>query len=144
MKNKINKGTSYLDRWYSLRNLGYSSYAEYLASSTWKEIRSRVFKIKGRTCFLCGGPATQVHHNRYSADDLIGRTIKFLFPICEGCHKRIEFSSDGQKRQVRGARRQFKKRLKARRWALSRVGLIASGAELEKEQQSHMREIVGR
>ena len=78
-------------------SLGFKSYSDYLRSPLWSAIRKRVFKAKGRSCFLCGAFATQVHHQRYREDDLNGNSIRKLFPICGECHKGIERDPDGAK-----------------------------------------------
>ncbi len=92
------KGNSYVDRNHTLRQLGFASYQEYLESDLWRKVRLQVYVIKGRTCRMClSKPATCVHHNRYHLNDLTGRKLKFLEPLCDDCHKKIEFEQDGEK-----------------------------------------------
>lgn len=104
-------GRSYQSRAISLRNLGFSSYRSYLKSPLWAEVREKVFQKKGRFCQLCSKPATQVHHNRYLECDLTGRRIKYLAPMCDGCHFGIEFKN-GEKSTVAQAKKRFKKKRK--------------------------------
>jgi len=77
-----------------LKSIGFSSYKEYLASNLWKSIRARVLR-EFSTC-QCGKPATQVHHRSYKKRYLLGRGKLRLAmkPICEDCHKQIEFDGD--------------------------------------------------
>jgi hypothetical protein len=105
---KLWSGMSYQSRFVALRDIGFSSYAEYLASDLWQEIRQKVFKIKGRFCYLCGRPATELHHNRYHRRDLLGKRLKFINPICRKCHGEIEFR-EGKKSTVAEARKAFQR-----------------------------------
>jgi hypothetical protein len=91
-----NSGNSYKNRAKVLSLLRFSNYREYLASPLWASIRERVFKVKGRKCYLCGNNANQVHHNRYRLSKMSGKSLKFLVPLCGDCHKGIEFK-DGDK-----------------------------------------------
>jgi uncharacterized protein YlaI len=84
----------YLRRNARLRAIGFATYADYLASRLWKSIRRRVYAAKGKSCFLCGARATELHHNRYRSKDLSGRTIKNIYPVCHACHHRVEFQND--------------------------------------------------
>lgn len=104
-------GTSYQSRNAVLRTLGFRNYGEYLQSELWRKVRDKVFAIKGKACYLCGGRAWQVHHNRYHKNDLTGKRVRFINPICGDCHHEIEFS-DGEKVDLRDAAKAFKKRRK--------------------------------
>jgi 5-methylcytosine-specific restriction endonuclease McrA len=95
-------GTNYTSRNNNLSFLGFSSYRDYLASELWDSIRFRVFMEKGTACTVCKMPASQVHHNRYSIDDLDGSTIEELHPICGNCHGDIEFRSKDRKKLFLG------------------------------------------
>lgn len=116
------KGKDYASRNQFLRELGFRCYAEYLRSSLWRTIRDEVYRLKGRDCFLCGAPATAVHHNRYHMDDLCGKQMRHVNPICGKCHREIEFNS-GEKltlRQAKGTydqiRHRYLKDNPERRW----------------------------
>lgn len=95
---KLWSGRDYASRDFILRQIGFSSYREYLKSELWRNIREKVFQLKGRLCFLCGNLANQVHHNRYHRNDLLGKTLAYLFPICDKCHEGIEFSKRKKKK----------------------------------------------
>lgn len=103
------QGNNYLSRYLWLQTIGFSTYREYLASELWKSIRKRVFKIKGKLCYLCGKTATEVHHNRYHKNDLTGKRLLYLNPICRTCHEEIEFS-ENKKSTLKQAKRAFKKK----------------------------------
>lgn len=111
---KVVDGKSYKSRNMWLKLLGFDSYREYLASPLWKETRKRVYEAKGDRCYLCDAPATELHHNRYHRNDLQGKKLRFINPICRQCHEAIEFS-DGGKQNVKQTARAFKKRRKVQR-----------------------------
>lgn len=49
----------------------------------------------------CNRVATAIHHSRYHKNDLIGRTTKFLHPVCASCHRDFEFTwRSGKKRDL--------------------------------------------
>lgn len=108
-KKKPIKGRSYASRNYILKMLGFASYKEYLASDLWKSVRKKVYAAKGKNCYLCGKPATELHHNRYHKNDLIGKKLKYIHPICRGCHEDIEFRA-GEKTTLNQAKITFNKR----------------------------------
>jgi|SRR6185295_14794952 len=110
------KGRSYSDRNRMLLEMGFASYAAYLRSQLWASIRRRVYEIKGGWCYLCGRQATELHHNRYHLADLEGRRLRYISPICRGCHHGIEF--DGHRKLgVREASKRFRMRRSAGRSA---------------------------
>jgi len=98
-ENKQQSGTTYASRDYLLPQLGFKTYRDYLASDLWHKIQARVYSARGKKCYLCGRDATELHHMRYHKDDLLGKNIKFIVPICHECHIYIEFN-DGQKRSL--------------------------------------------
>lgn len=71
-----------------LRTLGFLCYADYLSSSIWEKIRREVLERFAGICSACGGRATQVHHKRYTAANLLGRSHKGLTAMCYACHHR--------------------------------------------------------
>lgn len=91
-------GRDYASRDFILRQMGFKSYRDYLKSDLWQKVRAQVFQEKGRICHCCGNPATSVHHNRYHRNDLTGKTLTFLFPICAICHDGVEFSKKKHKK----------------------------------------------
>ncbi len=97
-----------------LKSLGYTSYWDYLASSLWKTIRTRAFRLKGSGCVLCPCRAEEMHHRKYTKDTLLGITLEWLEPVCKGCHQTIEFYPDGRKRPFRLVDKLFR-RLKRKR-----------------------------
>ena len=84
-----------------LKAIGFNSYKEYLKSDLWKSIRENVFDVKGKMCAAkdCTAPATQIHHTRYKMEELGGRNLRHLHPLCRDCHYKIEF--DGKKKSGR-------------------------------------------
>lgn len=105
---QLSHGYSYISRGFWLRQIGFGSYREYLESDLWRLVRARVYSVKGYKCYLCGAPAQAVHHNRYHRNDLLGRRLKFLSPVCNACHETIEFSH-GTKLEVRQVAKRFNK-----------------------------------
>ncbi len=72
----------------TLKAIGFSSYAEYLASGMWAQVRNQAFAQWGKRCRACNGQATQLHHADYSRATLEGKTLKYLWPVCNVCHQR--------------------------------------------------------
>lgn len=102
-KRELRDGGNYQSRYHYLTELGFGSYQQYLASDLWKKIRARVYRVKGKDCYLCGSPATELHHNRYHRNDLLGKRLKYIHPLCRTCHEEIEFKADGRKSNLRQA-----------------------------------------
>lgn len=71
--------------------LGYASYSQYLASDTWKAIRLHVLDGAAHACYVCRKKATQVHHQKYTQENLTGKNSKWLIALCGGCHRNAEF-----------------------------------------------------
>lgn len=86
----------------SVKQLGYSSYQEYLASDDWKKIREEIL-VPGTLCLVCDCPAQVVHHVRYTTNVLLGLTPSRLAPLCHRCHEQIEIAADGSKRRMSAA-----------------------------------------
>lgn len=103
------EGKTYQSRNKNLTRMGFESYKEYLNSPLWREIRKRVYLIKGDKCFLCEGQATELHHNRYHQNDLSGKKIRNINPVCLTCHLDLEFKN-GKKTELERAKRVFRKR----------------------------------
>jgi hypothetical protein len=69
------------------RALGYQSYAAYLRSPHWLEVRERAMERRRWQCRGCGRRAEHVHHRRY-------KNIGYEKPgdldtLCSVCHKEI-------------------------------------------------------
>ena len=76
-----------------LKEMGFATYSDYLASPTWLGIRLARL-LQQRTCSCCASPAIAVHHELYTRKVLAGdekATMKFLHPLCTSCHRRVEF-----------------------------------------------------
>jgi hypothetical protein len=67
------------------RALGYRSYADYLWSDHWLQIRARWLETR---CFCCGATSElKLHHIRY---DNLGRELRHdLVTVCGRCHTLI-------------------------------------------------------
>ena len=77
------------------------SYAKYLNSNHWKQLRIKVFKIYGRKCFYHKNrvKGIHVHHMKYR-EYLSDCTERDCIPLCEDCHKQAH-SSDNELRKVK-------------------------------------------
>lgn len=73
----------------TLRQLGFATYEDYLASDLWQRIRIEVFKLRGGFCMVCREPAQEVHHASYNKPVMQGADIKPLYPLCKKCHRDI-------------------------------------------------------
>ena len=82
----------YRNRDYVLHRMGYASYKKYLQSELWRRIRDRVLKKDGFACRVCGAGASMVHHNLYRERELRGQSLRGMYAICAGCHKKVEFN----------------------------------------------------
>jgi hypothetical protein len=98
----LTQETVWAERQGYLRDLGFGAYLDYLESDLWRSIRERVF-AESRECFACGRYATQVHHERYTPENLSGRSLAGLWRVCGSCHHLAEFSKDGSKRTLQEA-----------------------------------------
>lgn len=117
-KTKKKPWIDYEQRSECLKRLGFASYGDYLKSSLWRRIRSKVLARDWYRCRLCGKTASQVHHSRYDLAALSGRDLSRLAAVCPGCHKRIERDGAGHKRpaeQVSASYRILRRKEKARR-----------------------------
>jgi hypothetical protein len=89
------KLTKYEYRNSALRELGFSSYKEYLQSEYWQRIKTQV-PLDDWVCLMCLGKAQVLHHVRYDPWTLIGERLEYLAPLCHACHEVIEID-DGKK-----------------------------------------------
>lgn len=101
LKHAVDSWTPYARRNATLRGMGYTSYADYLASPLWKSIRKRVLSKAKYKCHICRGGATQVHHRSYSRDTLEGRWLSHMNAICRDCHRSGELDDIGKKVPLR-------------------------------------------
>lgn len=112
-------GLTYNSRNILLRLLGFSCYVDYLASHLWSDIKGRLRTIKGDDCTLCGRPCGwQHHHQRYRLEDLNGKILSQIHPICDPCHRDIEHNPDGSKRTFQMVRLAFMRAraMREKRW----------------------------
>jgi hypothetical protein len=106
--NRRNALRGYYPRHVLVRELGFPSYAEYLKSEKWAEIRSAVLN-ENSDCRVCRRPANQVHHLKYTKANLSGENRDDLVGICKECHFLVEYDEDGDKRTIGEARKAFHK-----------------------------------
>ncbi len=100
-KAKVN-WDSYAIRNKALESIGFSNYADYLASPLWQEIRKKRL-TSHPTCFCCDNTADVVHHRFYYKKLLLGdeeSVNRDLFPLCNSCHYKVEF--DGERKRSSG------------------------------------------
>ena len=76
--------------WTQLRALGFATYADYLASPHWADLRQRYFAsklYKGR-CFSCRETkAIELHHRTYAR---LGREyLGDMVALCHACHQKV-------------------------------------------------------
>jgi len=73
------------------RELGFWCYRDYLKSDLWAEIRGRILPT---SCYKCGANADQVHHTRYTAENMRGDNEGGLRPVCIPCHAPLHNGTD--------------------------------------------------
>src|SRR3990167_11031287 len=112
-RNRVRPGETmeeYADRNELLLSLGFKDYRTYLRSALWKDIRIRKLELDSE-CFACGRGAestiVQVHHGKYTRENLLGNTLNDLYTVCSGCHKKIEVTRSGFKRTPTEATREL-------------------------------------
>lgn len=102
------RNQSYETRNSILSDMGFGSYADYLNSDLWSGIRRLIWARRGSICVLCrSNNASELHHNSYNRDDLDGTVLFHIHPICNRCHKKIEFDSNGCKRSFQDVVAEF-------------------------------------
>ncbi len=87
-----------------LPRLGFPTYADYLNSELWAEIRDAILDRDGRRCRLCNKQAHIVHHIDYAEQTMRGETLDALVSLCHSCHYDVEFTKDEKKRSLPQAR----------------------------------------
>lgn len=97
-----------------LKDMGFSSYREYLDSDYWISIRSCVLEFDDN-CYHCSKKADCVHHNSYSKMALEGEDLSKLIPLCKNCHYKLEFDKHGKKRHFGQVRLCCNDRIDSRR-----------------------------
>lgn len=128
---------TYRERDDFILGLGFSSYAAYLNSELWQDIRTKVFASQGRRCWICRRrkKATQVHHEYYSHRNLSGESLAGLRTVCGPCHLLIEFT-DGEKLSGRASRKKSALLRKAsgkhKKARARRVGAAVKGGKLQR------------
>ena len=100
----------YVERNALLVELGYRDYKAYLRSPLWKSIRERKLE-KEPNCYGCKrseiSAIMQVHHGKYTRENLTGQSEDHLFSICSRCHHWIEVTKAGYKRTPEAATREL-------------------------------------
>jgi len=70
--------------------MGFRSYAQYLKSELWKEIKSRVVDKYSSQCTICNQFGHTVHHTSYDLSTMKGDDIQHLILLCSSCHFKEE------------------------------------------------------
>lgn len=91
-------GDSYTKRTENLLKMGFNNYDDYLSSGLWAAVKIAAFEKRGKNCLICTKPAKVIHHLDYAMETLQGTRMGSLVPICDPCHKRVEF--DGEKKRT--------------------------------------------
>ena len=65
----------------------YDNYQDFLKSLDWKVMRFKVLKRDDNKCVYCQGPATQVHHLKYTTKAFHAEKLDNLVAVCNDCHK---------------------------------------------------------
>ena len=72
-----------------LKELGFHSMTNYLASPLWQRIEARAFLCHGPNCRLCGAIAEVIHHLGYGRAVMLGRSFHQLAPLCLECSQLV-------------------------------------------------------
>lgn len=84
------KYLNYQERDENLTQMGFRSYAQYLKSELWKEIRGRVVDKYNSQCTICNQFGRTVHHTSYDLSTMKGDDIQHLTLLCSSCHFKEE------------------------------------------------------
>lgn len=91
----------YADRNRIIKLMSFKNYGDYLKSPHYATIRKRVLKKNNGKCrCCCERKGKQVHHVEYTEDNLRGRSLDGMIPICDECHILIEFDDVGGKLSI--------------------------------------------
>jgi len=91
-----------------LSELGYLNYQDYLKSDDWKQLKNKIL-LDNEKCWCCLiRKSYTLHHTDYSFETLLGLRLGALIPICEHCHKHIEFDDDGNKLTIHKVNKRMK------------------------------------
>ncbi len=84
----LTAGLTYAELWYSLKRLGFKSYADYLKSDTWKANKAALAKHPYyKQCAVCHSPRSiSLHHLHYRNLSLLTHYPVFIVPLCRSCH----------------------------------------------------------
>lgn len=108
----------YRQRDIDLLSLGFPSYAAYLNSPLWGDIRQDVLDRAEGVCEVCvSNAAKQVHHRSYDVRVLLGKVLSMLTAVCDRCHREAELTPAGDKRFLQEANAH----MEARAWIDGRV-----------------------
>ena len=77
-----------------VREVGLPDYRTYLESELWGRIRRRVLRQANSRCCCCENRATQVHHSRYTLENLAGTSLIGLHAICAECHELVHLNEE--------------------------------------------------
>lgn len=120
-----------------LKEIGYSSYADYLASDLWKGIRADRLSWQPN-CSCCERAADVVHHDCYHKKLLLGdkaACARDLYPLCKRCHYVVEFAGE-RKRSSAEAVRQLRRMLYRHLNGMSKTEHIRIKRELVEAARS--------
>lgn len=92
-------------RWRVMQDLGLDSYDQYLSSPIWKAIRTLSMIQNNHRCIRCGDYASEVHHQDYHKDTMLGYRMGSLVPVCHNCHNQAHNNPDGSRRSLTEANR---------------------------------------
>jgi hypothetical protein len=102
-----------------LHRLGFKTYAEYLASPHWRELKRRYLASSLRKHCSCGKPRRDFHHLTY--ERLGAEKLTDIEPLCRTCHEDRHrkarpkpHRSHGRKKKRRGPRRTHQQRERAK------------------------------
>lgn len=71
------------------------TYAKYLNSDHWKELRIKVFKVYGRSCFYHEKRVKHIHvHHMKYREYLSDCTERDCIPLCQECHTKAHSSPE--------------------------------------------------
>ena len=84
---------SFRERDEHIKRIGFPDYGTYLKTELWSSIRGRVLRASGGQCCGCENRASEVHHSEYTIDNILGKSLEGLHPVCSDCHELIHLNA---------------------------------------------------
>jgi len=94
-----------------IEELGFDTFEQFEDSTLWQQIENKVLQKKNR-CRFCEYKAHTMIYMVYTRDNIKGKSLYGIHPICKYCNERLIYTDDGHKRSEENIMRVIVKALK--------------------------------